>query len=96
MEFKRNFSLESGEKVIIAEDVITTGGSVKEVIRLCKQAGTDIKAVISIVDRAAKVGFDLPYYHMIRINIEKYHHLKCQLCNAKIPVEYPGSKKQIL
>ena len=95
MELRRGFKLRSGEKVIIAEDVITTGGSVKEVIGICRQAGADIKAVISIVDRAAEVDFGFPYYHMIRINIEKYHPSKCQLCKTKIPVDYPGSKKQI-
>ena len=95
MEIRRGFKLEAGEKVIIAEDVITTGGSVKEVIGICRQADADIKAVISIVDRAAEVDFGIPYYHMIRINIEKYHPSKCQLCRSKIPVDYPGSKKQI-
>ena len=71
MELRRGFEINPCSKVIVAEDVITTGGSVKEVIEICRENKAEVKAVISIVDRSAKLEFEYPYYYLIKLEIEK-------------------------
>ncbi len=93
MVLRRGFDIKEGEKLIIAEDVITTGGSVKEVIKICEDMGGDIKAAIAIADRNAGVDFGYPYYNMISLDIEKYDPDDCPLCRSGVPVVYPGSRK---
>jgi orotate phosphoribosyltransferase len=93
MELRRGFELKPGEKVIIAEDVITTGGSVFEVIDICKKFNADIKGIISIVDRSENIKFDYPYYYLIKLKIDKYLPESCPLCKENLNIEYPGSRK---
>jgi orotate phosphoribosyltransferase len=93
MELRRGFKLSKGQRVLIAEDVITTGGSVKEVIDICLKAGADIKGIISLVDRSEDAAFGYPYNFMIKFEIEKYAPEKCPLCKQGIEMDYMGSKK---
>jgi orotate phosphoribosyltransferase len=95
MELRRGFEIRNGEEIIIAEDVVTTGGSVKEVIDICERYGAIVKAVVSIVDRSEKLEFEYPYYYLIKLKIDRYHPSDCRLCREKYPLEYPGSKKDI-
>jgi orotate phosphoribosyltransferase len=94
MQLRRGFDLKSGEKVVIAEDVITTGGSVFEVIEICKNAGAEIKGIICIVDRSENVKFDYPLNHLIKLQVEKFDPESCPLCKSGIEIYYPGSRKQ--
>ena len=60
MTLRRGFALEKGSRVVVAEDVVTTGGSVKEVIALCKRLGAEVVACASVVDRSnGKVEFEV-------------------------------------
>jgi len=93
MELRRGFELKPGEKVIIAEDVITTGGSVFEVIEVCKNAGAEIKGIICIVDRSENIDFGYSFYSLIKIQVDKYPPDSCPLCNDGISIYYPGSRK---
>ena len=93
MELRRGFELKPGEKVLIAEDVITTGGSVFEVIEICKSAGAEIKGIICIVDRSENIKFDYPLNHLIRLQVEKFEPENCPLCRSGIEIFYPGSRK---
>lgn len=93
MELRRGFVLKPGEKVIIAEDVITTGSSVFEVIDICKKFKADIRGIISIVDRSENIKFNYPYYYLIKLKIDKYLPERCPLCKENKNIEYPGSRK---
>ena len=93
MKLRRGFDLKSGEKVIIAEDVITTGGSVKEVIKICEDRGAEVAGVISIVDRNSGIDFGYPYYNMLKIDIEIFEPEKCPMCHKGQEIVYPGSRK---
>lgn len=96
MELRRGFEISEGEKVIIAEDVITTGGSVKEVIDICRKKKADIKAVIAIVDRSENIDFgEIPYFYLIKLDIDKFAPQDCPLCRRNIELDYQGSKKNI-
>ncbi len=94
MELRRGFEISEGENIIIAEDVITTGGSVKEIINICNEKKANIKAVVSIVNRSENASFgEIPYYYLIKFDIEKYDPSDCPLCRNNIELNYPGSKK---
>ena len=93
MQLRRGFDLEEGERVIIAEDVITTGGSVKEVIKICEDNGAKVAGVMSIVDRNSGIDFGYPYYNMLKINIEIFDPEKCPMCREGREIVYPFSRK---
>lgn len=93
MQLRRGFDLREGEKIIIAEDVITTGGSVKEVIKICEDRGAEVAGIISIVDRNSGVDFGYPYYNMLKIDIEIFEPEKCPMCRKGQEIVYPGSRK---
>ena len=93
MELRRGFKIMPGEKILIAEDVITTGGSVFEVMEICRENKADIKGVISIVDRSENMILDYPYYHLIKMEIEKYEPENCPFCKKNEEIDYPGSRK---
>lgn len=94
MELRRGFELKHGWEVIVAEDVVTTGGSVKEVIEICEKRGAAVKAVASIVDRSDSLKFKCLYYYLIKLDIDIYKPSECRLCREDIPIVYPGSKKK--
>ncbi|MCL5770759.1 MAG: orotate phosphoribosyltransferase [Actinobacteria bacterium] len=93
MEIRRGFEIKKGERFIVAEDVITTGGSVKEIIEICNSNGAIVEAVVSIINRSDNVDFKVPYYYLIKFNIDNYEPGKCPLCKEGIDIYYPGSKK---
>ena len=94
MTLRRGFSLDKGMRVIVVEDVVTTGGSVKEVIELCRNAGAEVAAVASIVDRSGgKVDFGVPYRALLSMEVKSYDADDCPLCReGKIPAIKPGSR----
>lgn len=93
MTLRRGFSLEKGSRVIVVEDVVTTGGSVKEVIQLCQDAGCDVVAAASIVDRSnGKVDFSVPYKALLSMEVISYEADECPVCKSGIPLYKPGSR----
>jgi len=95
MELRRGFEIEKGEKIFIAEDVITTGGSVSEVIKICENLKADIKGIICIVDRSENLSFNYPYYYLIKMDLEKFSAEECPLCKQNMEIYYPGSRTVI-
>jgi orotate phosphoribosyltransferase len=70
MTLRRGFELKAGERVIAVEDVVTTGGSIKEVIELAKKAGVEVLGAAFIVDRSGgNVGFDVPTYAVLEMEV---------------------------
>jgi len=94
MVLRRGFSIEKNEKVLAVEDVVTTGGSTKEVIDVVKSFGAEVVGVGSIIDRSrAKVDFGAPFKSLAKIRIETFEESSCPLCAKKIPVTKPGSRR---
>jgi orotate phosphoribosyltransferase len=94
MKFRRGFKINRGERVLIVEDVITTGGSVREVKELIEKEGGKPVGIGTIVDRSdKKLDFDLPFKSLIKLKIKKYEPSNCQLCKKGIPLIKPGSRK---
>jgi orotate phosphoribosyltransferase len=95
MALRRGFSVQPGEKVLVVEDVVTTGGSVREVIELVREAGGEIVGVGSIVDRTGgKIDFGVPFKAVISVDVESWEPENCPLCKAGAPAPIkPGSRK---
>lgn len=94
MLLRRGFTIEKGGKVLVVEDVVTTGGSTKEVIDLVKDAGADVVGVVCVIDRSGiKIDFGAPFHSLARVKIETFKEEACPMCKSKIPVTKPGSKK---
>ncbi|MBE7021399.1 MAG: orotate phosphoribosyltransferase [Ruminococcaceae bacterium] len=94
MALRRGFEVKKGDRILVVEDVITTGGSVKEVIKLVTEMGGEVVGVGSIVDRSnGKADFGVPFSSVIKIDVEAYEPDNCPLCKeGKTPAYKPGSR----
>jgi len=93
MSLRRGFVLAPGERCIVIEDVITTGGSTMEVIEIVRAAGATAIAAGSIVDRsggAADLG--IPRAALVTMKVEAHQPDQCPMCAAGDPVTKPGSR----
>lgn len=90
---KRGFAIRPGERVLVAEDVITRGGRVQQTIDLVRQHGGTVVGVAVIVDRSSgEASFDVPHHALLALELETYEPDTCPLCAAKMPMDTPGSK----
>ncbi len=93
MSLRRGFSIGAGERAFIVEDVITTGGSTKEVIDIVRAAGGIAVAAGSIIDRsggAADLG--IPRVALETLTVEAFDPAQCPMCQKGEPVTKPGSR----
>lgn len=94
MTLRRGFTIEKGQKVLIVEDVVTTGGSVREVMDIVREAGGTIVGIGSIVDRTGgKIDFGVPFNAVISMEVQSYEADKCPLCKQGLPLVKPGSRQ---
>ena len=94
MTFRRGFRVEAGQKVLVVEDVVTTGGSVKEVIGLVRAAGGEVVGVGSVVDRSGgKADFGVPFQALMTLEATNWKEEDCPLCKEGVPIVKPGSRK---
>ena len=94
MILRRGFSIEKGEKALVVEDVVTTGGSTKEVIDVVKDCGGTVVGVGSIVDRSdGTIDFGVEFKPLAKIEIETFTEKVCPLCKSGIPITKPGSRR---
>jgi len=83
MALRRGFKLEPGQKVLVVEDVVTTGGSVVEVMDIVRQSGAEVVGVAVLVDRSAgKVDFGVRTEAVLSMDIESWDAPECPLCQA--------------
>jgi orotate phosphoribosyltransferase len=91
---RRGFSLSDNEKVLVVEDVITTGLSTREVIEVLKVIGVQVVAIASLVDRSAgKVDFGVPRFSLLSLEIKNYKEENCLMCKEGTIAIKPGSRK---
>jgi len=92
--FKRGFSLEPGQKVVIVDDVLTTGRSIFEVIELVKGYRAQIVGIGELLDRSGgAVEFDYPFVPLASVSAESWEPEKCPLCAKSEPLTQRGSRK---
>ena len=94
MTLRRGFALGRGERVLCVEDVVTTGGSLREVQQLAADAGADVVAVAALVDRTAgrDLGFGMPLTALVEIEVPTYVPEDCPQCREGLPIVKPGSR----
>ncbi|MFC2140127.1 orotate phosphoribosyltransferase [Candidatus Auribacterota bacterium] len=93
MTFRRGFSLKEGERILVVEDVITTGLSVREVITVIQRQQALVVGVGSLIDRGEGVDFSVTKKSLCTLEVATYESEKCPLCKDNIPVIKPGSRK---
>lgn len=103
---RRGFKINPGERVLVIEDVITTGDSVRELIKIIEEDRAELIGVGCLVDRSGgKVSFvwnpnkgslskKVKFKSLICLNAETYHLKECPLCRRKIPLIKPGSRRK--
>jgi len=95
MVLRRGFKISDSDKVIIVEDVITTGGTTKELVELVKNFNAELISCLCIIDRSKNINLGYPLISLEKINIDTYNPDNCPLCKQKIPLIKPGSRKMI-
>ena len=93
MTLRRGFALKPNETAVVVEDVITTGGSTREVIDILKAAGAQPLAAGSIIDRSGgKADVGAPRVALATLDVVSYQPEDCPLCRQGLPVSKPGSR----
>lgn len=93
LTLRRLFAIEPGDRVIVVEDVVTTGGSVLETMDLVKSKGGEITAVCSLVDRGSNFNPGVLYLPLLKIEVASFPKEECPLCQKGIAIEMPGSRR---
>jgi orotate phosphoribosyltransferase len=93
LTLRRGFSLSETDRVLVVEDVLTTGGSTRETIQVAVAAGGRVVGAASIVDRSGGAArFDVPFHAVLSVELPTYQPEACPLCAKGVPLVKPGSR----
>jgi orotate phosphoribosyltransferase len=94
LTLRRGFTLSERDRVLVVEDVLTTGGSTKETMDVARAAGAQVVGAASIVNRSGgTLKFDVPLESLLDYSLPTYEPEKCPLCAQGLPVVKPGSRQ---
>ena len=94
MTLRRGFTIPKGAKVLVVEDVVTTGGSVREVMDIVANSEAEVVGVCVVVDRSGgKIDFGVPFFAAYETEIQSYEPSQCPLCEQGLELVKPGSSK---
>lgn len=91
MTLRRGFEVHSGEKILICEDVVTTGISSMETAEALEEHGAQVVGIASIIDRTVSP-IELPLYSAFQVDVDVYDPESCPLCEVEVPLVKPGSR----
>lgn len=93
LKLRRGFTIPSGARVLIVEDVVTTARTVNEMLPLIEQAGAEAAAIACILDRTGgKVDFDVPFVSELALDVRNYEPEACPMCAEGPAAVEPGSR----
>ncbi len=93
LTLRRGFVIAGNDRVLVVEDVLTTGGSTRETMQVARAAGGQVVGAASIVDRGTRpADLGVPYASLLAIDLPTYEPDKCPLCAQGLPVVKPGSR----
>lgn len=93
LNLRRGFTIHPGERVLVVEDVFTTGGSTRETMEVARAAGAIVVGAAALVDRSGgTVRFAVPHHTLVTISLPTYEQEQCPLCAQGIPIVKPGSR----
>ena len=95
MVFRRSFEVPAHARALVVEDVVTTGGSVAEVIDLVRCAGGEVVGVVSLIDRGGDKKFNADFWPLLELEVESWEPSSCGLCESGVPVYSPGSRRLV-
>jgi orotate phosphoribosyltransferase len=91
---RRGFALRRDDKVLVVEDVLTTGGSTRETMEVATAAGAHVVAACAMVDRSGgNHGLSVPFHALLPMRVPTYQPESCPLCEQGVPITKPGSRK---
>ncbi len=94
MTLRRGFDVADGRRVLVAEDVVTTGGSALETVDLLNALGARVVGVTSVIDRTGGANpFPVPFIPLLRLDLPAVPAAECPLCRQGMPIETPGRKQ---
>lgn len=97
LTLRRGFTLSERDRVLVVEDVLTTGGSTRETIQVAAAAGARVGGAASIVDRSGGAAqFDVPFHALLKIDLPTYAPESCPLCASGLAVVKPGSRPVVV
>ena len=95
LTLRRGFVLSPADRVLVVEDVLTTGKSTRETMEVARQAGAFVVGAAAIVDRSGgRIDLGVPSFALVSMDVPTYDAEKCPLCSKGIPVVKPGSRPQ--
>jgi len=94
LTLRRGFVIGETDRVLVVEDVLTTGGSTRETMQVAKAAGGQVVGAAAIVDRGGKKrpAFEVPFAALLEVDLPAYEPGSCPLCGQGLPVIKPGSR----
>jgi orotate phosphoribosyltransferase len=92
LTLRRGFMLAETDRVLVVEDVVTTGGSTRETIQVATAAGCNVVGAAAIVDRGGAASLDVPFRSLVSVTLPTYEPERCPLCAQGLPVVKPGSR----
>jgi orotate phosphoribosyltransferase len=93
LALRRGFSVDDRDRVLVIEDVLTTGGSTRETIEVARDAGGRVVGAASIVDRSGgSTLLDVPFHALLEVSLPAYQPDVCPLCAQRVPIVKPGSR----
>ena len=92
LTLRRGFIIAETDRVLVVEDVVTTGGSTRETMQVARAAGGQVVGAASIVNRGRDVELGVPYVSLVAIDLPTFEPDKCPLCAQGMPVVKPGSR----
>ena len=93
LTLRRGFTLDPSDRVLVVEDVITTGGSTRETIAVAEAQGAQVVGASSIIDRGSKAVLGVPLQSLVTLQVAAHDPASCPLCAQGLPVVKPGSRK---
>ena len=92
MDLKRGFNIDKSQNILLVEDIVTTGGSINELIELVESYQGNIIGIVSIVDRNDKMKiFKYPYHTLLNFPVQSWEQEQCPHCKNNIEITKPGS-----
>ena len=93
MTLRRGFRIGEGERVVIVEDVVTTGKSTRETAAVVEGCGGVVAGFASILNRSGAANpFSAPYVSLLSLNLDTYEEAQCPLCASGVAIDSPGSR----
>jgi orotate phosphoribosyltransferase len=95
MKLRRGFTVSKSDRILVTEDIVTSGKSAKEALKALENAGCSAMGVSAIGNRRPGNPFDVPFRPLVQFDFPVYQPDDCPLCAQGIPAEKPGSRKKV-